>query len=54
VMANMVKSALKSGHPRYTPMDINAISRATPQSIEPGRLEARISEFYKKYESTAR
>lgn len=50
-MANIVKSTLKSGYPRYAPMDINSISRATPQAVEPGRLEARISEFYKKYES---
>lgn len=50
-MSNIARHALKSGHPRYTPLDINSISRVTPQTVEPGRLEARISEFYKKCES---
>lgn len=52
-MANILKGALKGGHPRYTPVDANAISRSMPPTVEPGRLEARIAEFYKKYDSLA-
>jgi hypothetical protein len=52
-MADVVKTAMKAGHPRYTPIDVTSIPFVPPPSFEPGRLEARLSEFYKKAETIA-
>jgi hypothetical protein len=50
-MANIVKAALKSKHPRYIPIDPSTLTQVIPPHVEPGRLEARINEFYRKVES---
>jgi hypothetical protein len=50
-MANLVKAAVKSGHPKFVPVDGNTIAHVVPPYVEPGRLEARVSEYYRKLES---
>jgi hypothetical protein len=47
-MANVIRSAVKLGHPKYTPIDASKLSSTPIVHVEPGRLEARISEFYRK------
>ena len=50
-MADIVKSAIKTGHTRYVALDISALNNMQPNHVEPGRLDIRVNEFYKKYES---
>ena len=50
-MADIVKSAIKSGHPRYIALDISSLNNMQPNHVEPGRLDIRVNEFYKKYNS---
>jgi hypothetical protein len=47
-MVNIIKSALKTGHTGYIPIDNNTVTTANPPFIELGRLEARVSDYYKK------
>ena len=51
MMADIVRSIVSNGHPPHNPLSIDDISRpsVTP-SIEPGRLEARVLDFYRKLE----
>lgn len=48
VMADIIKSAVKAGHPKYKSVDISALSGMQPVHVEPGRLDIRLNEFYKK------
>lgn len=43
-----MKTAIKAGHPRYVPIDKSTVAQHVPPYVEPGRLEARVAEFYKK------
>ena len=52
-LANIVRNALKVGHAKYTPMDPSTMAQSIPPFVEPGRLEARVSQFYRKLESAA-
>lgn len=46
-MTNIVKAAKRAAHPPHTTMDIMLYaSHATPH-VEPGRVEARVAEFYR-------
>jgi hypothetical protein len=47
LMSNILKGALKIGHPKYSPLALSAFAFSMPPHIEPSRLEARVSEFYK-------
>lgn len=47
-LANMTKTAKKIGHGKYSPLDIAIISQTAPAYVEPGRLDARVSDFYRK------
>jgi hypothetical protein len=40
-MANLVKAAIKGGHPNYVPIDSTIIANVVPPYVEPGRLDAR-------------
>jgi hypothetical protein len=46
-MCNIVRTAKKLGHPKYQPVDIAVVAMVPVPHIEPGRLEARVTEFYK-------
>jgi hypothetical protein len=50
-MANIVKTAIKNGHPRYAPLTTSAMTLAVAPHVEPGRLEARVSDFYRKLQA---
>lgn len=47
-MANIAKFAIKSGHEKYSPIDAASIILPAAPHVEPGRLEVRINEIYKK------
>lgn len=51
-LVNIFKTALKTGHPRYAPLDPSSLTQAVPPFIEQGRLDARVSEFYRKYQTS--
>ncbi|KAJ8598152.1 hypothetical protein CTAYLR_007363 [Chrysophaeum taylorii] len=51
VMAGIVKVALASGHEPWKPLDVAALPALLPPAIEPGRLEARLNEFYRVLEN---
>ena len=46
-MANIVKAAKKAGHQPYTTIDVMMYASHAAPYVEPGRLEAKLSEFYK-------
>lgn len=50
ILANVMKAAIKSGHPKYYPLDMLSIPQAVAAHVEPGRLEIRLNEFYRKKE----
>lgn len=50
VMAGLVKVALASGHPAWKPLDVLTMPTLMPPAVEPGRLEARVKEFYRVLE----
>ncbi|CAM9641908.1 unnamed protein product, partial [Phaeothamnion confervicola] len=47
-MVSFIKLALKTGVGRYDPIDISLLPPAPPPHVEPGRLEVRVQEFYKR------
>jgi hypothetical protein len=48
-MSNIMRTAIKNGHPKYTPVDLRQLSGlVSAPYIEPGRLEVRMSDFYNK------
>ena len=47
-MANLIRAHVKMGHKRYAPLDTPPYTQAIQQFVEPGRLEARINEFYRR------
>jgi hypothetical protein len=50
-MSNLVRAALKSGHQkRYQPIEISGLLTVAPPVVEPGRLEARLKEYYRAVE----
>ena len=50
IMAGLVRVALNNGHEPWTPLDVAAMPALMPPAVEPGRLEARLSEFYRVLE----
>lgn len=46
-MANIVKAAKKAGHQPYATIDVMMYASHAAPYVEPGRLEAKLSEFYK-------
>lgn len=40
--------ALSGGHKRYAPLDLRNLPNVQPPHIEPGRLEVRLKDFYRK------
>ena len=50
VMAGLVKVALNGGHEPWRPLDLTTMPTAAPMPVEPGRLEARVKEFYRLLE----
>lgn len=49
VMVTLVKAALTNGHKKYVPIDLHSIAhKITPAHVEPGRIDVRLSEFYRK------
>jgi hypothetical protein len=48
-MANLLRQSYKSNNTKYFPLDPIQISTCIPPAIEPGRLEARVNDFYSKY-----
>lgn len=50
-MANIVKAAKRAGHAPYTPIDVTQYASLVNPHVEPGRVEARVSEFYSQLES---
>ena len=44
-------TSVQNGHKKYTPLDLSAIPPQMPQPIEPARLEARASEYYRRMPS---
>lgn len=48
VMANIVRNSIKLGHAKYTPLNATTITPCAAPFVEPGRLEARVGEFYRK------
>lgn len=50
VMTGLVKVALNGGHEPWRPLDLTTMPNATPAPVEPGRLEARVKEFYRLLE----
>ncbi|KAJ1449576.1 hypothetical protein M885DRAFT_535088 [Pelagophyceae sp. CCMP2097] len=51
VMAGLVKIALTAGHEPWSPLDVSSMPTLMPAAIEPGRLEARVKEFYRVIEA---
>jgi hypothetical protein len=49
-MANIVKAFSKAGAPKYAPLDLHCLTRAINPHVEPGRLEARLTDFTRKYD----
>eukprot|EP01038_Epipyxis_sp_PR26KG_P007897 gene7897-10719_t len=47
-MTNIIKAAIKTGHPKYFPIDVSTLTMASNTHVEPGRLEARVTEYYRK------
>ena len=50
VMAGLVKVALNGGHEPWRPLDLTTMPTSQPMPVEPGRLEARVKEFYRLLE----
>lgn len=48
-MANLLRQSYKSNNLKYFPLDPVQLSTCIPPAIEPGRLEARVHDFYSKY-----
>lgn len=46
-MCNIVRTAKKMGLPRYQPIDMSIVMQVSIPHIEPGRLDARVAEFYR-------
>jgi hypothetical protein len=51
VMANIVRNAIKLGHAKYTPLNAATVTHSVAPHVEPGRLEARVIEYYRKASS---
>jgi hypothetical protein len=49
-MVNIVKAAVKAGHPKYEPINPADFAGNVAPYVEPGRLDIRINDFYKKAE----
>eukprot|EP01041_Mallomonas_annulata_P000253 gene252-467_t len=47
-MANIVRAQVKLGHKRYLPIDVGCLAQVLTPFVEPGRLEARVNEFYRR------
>ena len=45
-MSNIVRASIKTGRSKYSPIDVTQVN-AMVQSVEPGRLEVRIEEYYR-------
>mmetsp|Transcript_15933 Transcript_15933/g.26690 ORF Transcript_15933/g.26690 Transcript_15933/m.26690 type:complete len:559 (+) Transcript_15933:175-1851(+) len=53
IMANIIRNVLQQGHEPYTPLSHAELSRPLGSPlIEPGRLEARVLDFYRKIEKS--
>ena len=50
IMAGLVRVALNAGHEPWKPLDVAAMPALMPPAVEPGRLDARIAEFYRVLE----
>jgi hypothetical protein len=51
IMSNIIRNVLKLGHEPYTPLSFAEVSQPpVSPSIEPGRLEARVLDYYRKVE----
>ena len=48
VMAGIIKIAMNTGAQSYCPVQPNQ-GAGLPGAVEPGRLEARLAEFYRKW-----
>ena len=49
--AGLSRVALTNGHEPWAPLDVAAMPTLAPPAIEPGRLEARVKEFYRTLET---
>ena len=47
---HLVKVALNGGHEPWRPLDLTTMPTSQPMPVEPGRLEARVKEFYRLLE----
>jgi len=47
-MSNVTRAQVKLGHKRYFPLDMSRLSQVMQPFVEPGRLEARVNEFYRR------
>ena len=52
-VSSFVSVGLSSNIAKYTPLDMTALPGAMPAAPEPGRTEARVSEFYRRLAQTA-
>lgn len=48
VMVGIIKGALRTGNKPYNPIDLAKLPPTKAPHIEPGRLEVRVSEYYKR------
>lgn len=47
-LANLAKTSRRLGHRPYRPLDMSVLAQSTTPYVEPGRLEARVADFYSK------